>query len=80
MFSKKVHGFETKTYIDIPNYAVISKIYYGTSSVTNFITEIPIESFLFAELMDTHFEGLASRCKGLQDRHPEVREQEDDAC
>lgn len=79
MYSKKVHGFDTKTYVDIPNYAVVSKIYHGPVSVT-FMTEIPIESFLFAELIDNHFEGLASRCKELQDRYPEVREQEDDAC
>lgn len=79
MYSKKVYGFDTKTYVDIANYAVISKIYHGPTSVT-FMTEIPFKSFLFAELMENHFGGLALKCIELQDRYPEVREQEDDAC
>jgi len=89
MYYKNMKGFTTRTDLDIGNYTLNTAIYpeqKGSYILTgippvNYVTEVPINSFVFAELLDTHFQGVSKKCDDILDRHPEITQfNEDDSC
>jgi hypothetical protein len=83
MLEDMIHGCKVYTFVDLVKYNFTSKIYYGREPAPKtFITELPLEAFIFAEIYDAHFNGLKKHCEEIALRHGEYEsvEDEDDAC
>lgn len=78
-YERKFHDCHTNTWVDFAEYCVKTVIKTANHSST-FVTEIPYDSFLFSELYDTHFKGVASKCEEISRRHGNCKTDEDDAC
>lgn len=83
MIENMIHGCKVYTFVDLMKYNFTSKIYYGREPVpTSFVTELPLEAFVFAEIEDIHFNGLNKHCEEIALRHGKYEpvQDEDDAC